>query len=78
MQQPRDCWRDRNTNPLVKGRYIRAGMAVSEETGMSVWQRLLLQLDTEMDELYVRNFRLAKDEQDPVFRVNYYQKFDLY
>jgi len=34
-------------------------------------------MGTEMDELYVGNFRLVKDEQDPKLRESYYQKFDL-
>jgi len=34
-------------------------------------------MGTEMDELYVGNFRLVKDEQDPALRASYYQKFDL-
>jgi carbamoyltransferase len=34
-------------------------------------------MGTEMDELYVGNFRLIKDEQDPKLRESYYQKFDL-
>jgi carbamoyltransferase len=34
-------------------------------------------MGTEMDELYVGNFRLVKEEQDPKLRETYYQKFDL-
>ena len=34
-------------------------------------------MGTEMDELYVGNFRLIRDEQDPKLRESYYQKFDL-
>jgi carbamoyltransferase len=34
-------------------------------------------MGTEMDELYIGNFRLVKDEQDPKLRESYYQKFDL-
>ena len=34
-------------------------------------------MGTEMDELYVGNFRLVKEEQDPALRESYYQKFDL-
>jgi carbamoyltransferase len=34
-------------------------------------------MGTEMDELYVGNFRLVKEEQDPKLRESYYQKFDL-
>lgn len=34
-------------------------------------------MGTEMDELYVGNFRLVKDEQDAKLRESYYQKFDL-
>jgi len=34
-------------------------------------------MGTEMDELYVGNFRLVKDEQDPQLKENYYRKFDL-
>ena len=34
-------------------------------------------MGTEMDELYVGNFRLVKEEQDPKLRENYHQKFDL-
>ncbi len=34
-------------------------------------------MGTEMDELYVGNFRMVKDEQDPKLRESYHQKFDL-
>lgn len=34
-------------------------------------------MGTEMDELYVGNFRLVKEEQDPKLRETYHQKFDL-
>jgi carbamoyltransferase len=34
-------------------------------------------MGTEMDELYVGNFRLVKDQQDPTLRDSYYRKFDL-
>jgi len=34
-------------------------------------------MGTEMDELYVGNCRLVKDEQDPKLRESYYRKFDL-
>jgi carbamoyltransferase len=34
-------------------------------------------MGTEMDELYVGNFRLVKEEQDSTLRESYYQKFDL-
>ena len=34
-------------------------------------------MGTEMDELYVGNFRLVKEEQDPKLRESYHQKFDL-
>jgi carbamoyltransferase len=34
-------------------------------------------MGTEMDELYVGNFRLVKEDQDPKLRESYYQKFDL-
>jgi carbamoyltransferase len=34
-------------------------------------------MGTEMDELYVGNFRMVKEEQDPKLVESYYQKFDL-
>ena len=34
-------------------------------------------MGTEMDELYVGNFRMVKEEQDAKLRESYYQKFDL-
>ncbi len=34
-------------------------------------------MGTEMDELYVGDYRLVKDEQDPKLRESYYRKFDL-
>ena len=34
-------------------------------------------MGTEMDELYVGNFRLVKEEQDPKLRESYHQNFDL-
>jgi len=34
-------------------------------------------MGTEMDELYVGNFRLVKNEQDPTLKETYYRKFDL-